>query len=149
MREYMLNRYNERRQRGFELLGGKCAICGCIPSEFEFDHIDPSTKEFTVSGYKWNVPEDVFYNELKKCQILCKPCHMTKTIKSSGKIEVKGKDIHGTLSSYRYCKCDACRLAKRRSNKQQSIKREQKKLLEKQKGSIESISDSSKIDNSI
>jgi hypothetical protein len=38
-----------RRKRLIEMLGGKCARCGSAES-LEFDHIDPSTKKFTISS---------------------------------------------------------------------------------------------------
>ena len=46
---------------------------------------------------------------MKKCQLLCKKHHTDKTIVDTGKKLAKG--THGTISSYRYCKCDACREA--------------------------------------
>jgi len=31
------------------MLGGRCVRCGAT-EDLEFDHIDPSTKRFTISG---------------------------------------------------------------------------------------------------
>lgn len=51
-----------------------------------------------------------FLEELKKCQLLCKPCHIEKTVIDRGEIIARG--THGTISSYRYCHCEVCRRAK-------------------------------------
>lgn len=107
MRVYMLNRYRERRSDALARFGNKCTKCGSS-EDLEFDHIDPSTKSFTI-GKLWSVSEARFEEELKKCQLLCQTCHSEKTVQESGKTLARG--THGTLSSYRYCKCDECRKA--------------------------------------
>jgi hypothetical protein len=47
--------------------------------------------------------------ELKFCQLLCKPCHIEKTIKDKG----FNQAVHGLLSTYcnKKCRCDECRAA--------------------------------------
>ena len=82
------NRSNKReRQRKFlEYLQDKCcAVCGEGDQlVLEFDHIDPSQKENTVSnlvnGGSWTKWERV-WEEIQKCQILCANCHRRKTAK--------------------------------------------------------------------
>jgi|GEM_PF-2811688 len=107
MRKYMLEKYHKKRAKLIELLGGKCMVCGSV-NQLEFDHIDPNTKSFTIAQLN-TMAYDKAVEECKKCQLLCKPCHNTKTILEKGFQEVKGKDIHGTISSYKYCRCEICK----------------------------------------
>jgi hypothetical protein len=91
--------------------GGSCVECGCTDLPIlQFDHKDPKTKSFTI-GQNLNRRREVVLAELQKCQILCVPCHRIKTIIQMGHTPTKGRDVHGTLTSYRYCKCDLCRAA--------------------------------------
>lgn len=46
-RDYDLNRYEERRNKGLKLLGGVCVKCGTTEN-LQFDHIDPATKLFNI-----------------------------------------------------------------------------------------------------
>jgi len=43
-----LERYHERIGEALDILGGKCIKCGSLEN-LEFDHIDPSSKLFTIS----------------------------------------------------------------------------------------------------
>jgi hypothetical protein len=107
MKEYMLKRYHERRNKAIEKLGG---VCKCGRSEgLQFDHIDPATKKFTLAKLS-SVNEEDFWKEVDKCQLLCDTCHQAKTLRDLGR--VSAKDTHGTLSSFRYCKCEECKAAK-------------------------------------
>jgi 5-methylcytosine-specific restriction endonuclease McrA len=108
MKSYMLKRYHERREKAIEKLGGKCTKCGSSDG-LQFDHVDPTTKKFSI-GTLSSINEDAFNKEVDKCQLLCDSCHQSKTLLDLGR--VSAKDTHGTLSSYRYCKCDECRAAK-------------------------------------
>lgn len=68
-----------QRQLGIALLGGRCAIENCTETtKLEFDHIDPSTREFFISNAA-SIPDDRFFRELKKCQLLCRKHHAQKT----------------------------------------------------------------------
>jgi 5-methylcytosine-specific restriction endonuclease McrA len=109
MRVYMLERYRRLRDEAIVRLGGHCVNCGSENS-LEFDHIDPSTKEFTIAS-GWSTTEERLSAELNKCQLLCSDCHKEKSILESGRRVAKG--THGTVSSYRYCKCELCREANR------------------------------------
>jgi 5-methylcytosine-specific restriction endonuclease McrA len=77
-RDYQLRRYHVRRVAAVEMLGGKCVRCGAT-SDLQFDHIDRRTKEFKIGDW-WSVAYDKFLAEVKKCQILCFPCHIKKTV---------------------------------------------------------------------
>lgn len=109
MRNYILRRYHKRRAESFVKLGGKCAVCGCIPLKYEFDHVNPKDKSFGVSEL-WSISEERYNKEIMKCQVLCLRCHSLKTIRERGQTPAKG--THGTISSYRYCHCDLCKAAK-------------------------------------
>ncbi|RLG93626.1 hypothetical protein DRO27_05925 [Candidatus Bathyarchaeota archaeon] len=99
MREYMKRRYHERRAWALKELGGKC--CNCSTTEnLEFHHKNPVEKEAAISKI-WNKAYAVFEAEVRKCELLCKQCH----------IVVHRATEHGTLAMYRHCKCDACREA--------------------------------------
>ena len=59
-----------------EYKGGKCENCGYdnCRKAFEFHHIDPTTKEFTISAghtRSW----DRMKKEIDKCVLLCANCH--------------------------------------------------------------------------
>ena len=105
---YMLKRYHSRREAALLSLGGKCARCGST-ERLELDHIDPTTKTFAV-GDLWSVSKARYDAEIVKCQLLCRACHIVKSVEDSGKSSARGQ--HGTPSSYRYCKCALCRAAK-------------------------------------
>ena len=63
------------RARAVSYKGGKCEACGyskCIAA-FDFHHIDPSTKDFTISSR--NLKWETLVKEIDKCQLLCANCH--------------------------------------------------------------------------
>jgi len=96
-------------------LGGKCARCGSVIN-LEFDHIDPATKLFSISG-SWGIADKaVLEAEIGKCQLLCHTCHRYKTDgENSARFKKDRTKCHGTLSQYfRYkCRCQACKDAYR------------------------------------
>ncbi len=109
MKKYMLDRYHRRMAEFKKILGGKCICCGSS-NDLEIDHKDIATKSFTIARKAAGAPMNVLLEELKKCQLLCVPCHTKKTLADLG--QVSARDTHGTISSYRYCKCDLCKKAK-------------------------------------
>ena len=76
-RNYMRERWARRRASAIQQLGGCCARCG-VTDNLEFDHIDPSTKSFTIAKGS-SASEVKFQAELEKCQLLCVECHKEKT----------------------------------------------------------------------
>ena len=74
---YHTEYYKKRRDQFINLLGGSCANCGAT-NQLEFDHIDPSTKQFSI-GKLLNVSYEKALAEVRKCQLLCKSCHKIKT----------------------------------------------------------------------
>ena len=119
MAEYMLRRYHQRRAAALEKLGGKCSVCG-TQGNLEIDHIDADEKEIALNKM-WSIAEERFLKELAKCQLLCKQHHEEKSIVDRGTQRAKG--THGTVSSYRYCKCDLCREAWNKHSREYRRKR--------------------------
>lgn len=107
-------RYHIRIKEAKEKLGNKCINCGDIEN-LEFDHINNTTKVNTISGMiRSNWSETEIEVELAKCQLLCHICHKEKH---------SSKNKHGTLSAYRYCKCDLCKAAKARYMREYKMKK--------------------------
>lgn len=98
MKEYMLDRYNRRMIEAREYLGGICIKCG-VKDNLDIHHKNPELKEFTIGTRMASAPLSVMYEELDKCELLCRDCH----------IDHHRQKEHGTLAMYRYCKCDECR----------------------------------------
>lgn len=76
--EYSLNLYHKLMKEARDFLGGVCVRCG-TQDNLEFDHVDPATKEFTIS-HGWSFATDRFWLEVAKCQLLCLPHHKEKTL---------------------------------------------------------------------
>ena len=109
MAQNHIRRYHRLKQKLIVLLGGQCTQCR-ETMDLQFDHIDPKTKKFTITDYLLRLPWSEILKEIKKCQLLCRKHHDVKTLVDKGQIAAKG--THGTLSAYRYCKCEKCRSAK-------------------------------------
>ena len=112
MNAYMRQRHAETREKALEYLGNVCSRCGSV-EELEFHHPDPTTKEFTISTKLSKLSWPRLVIELDKCVLLCKACHDEEHITWR----------HGTLSGYRYCKCEECRKAKSEHHKAYMKKR--------------------------
>ena len=109
--EYFQKRRKERRLKYLKLLGGKCEECGS-KKNLEFDHIDPSKKEFGISRYL-NYADDRLMEEVKKCRLLCQDCHKKKTHKEWDYAQPESP--HGSLRRYQTygCRCDKCKQARK------------------------------------
>lgn len=58
-----------------EYKGGECEKCGynkCVRA-LEFHHLDPSEKDFTISGKSWSFER--LKDEVDKCILVCSNCH--------------------------------------------------------------------------
>ena len=118
MAAYMRERYHKKRAEIISRLGGKCVMCGST-DDLEVDHTDADSKSFEIAKV-WNRPA-LLEPELPKCRLLCRACHRLKTTNERGQTPAAG--THGTLSSYRYCKCDLCKKAKSEHNRQYKLKK--------------------------
>jgi hypothetical protein len=83
---------SRKKQERIDYLGGKCVGCGTTQN-LQFDHIDRTTKEYSIS----KKPDYIFEKikpELDKCQLLCKECHRIKTRANHDNAELlKGYDL--------------------------------------------------------
>lgn len=63
------------REQAVAYKGGKCEICGYdkCPNAFDFHHIDPQEKDFTISDRMTSF--EAIRAELDKCVLLCCRCH--------------------------------------------------------------------------
>lgn len=126
-KEYHREYYQRRRKERIDYLGGKCVKCGST-SKLEFDHIDPSQKEYSISDNHFEL--DRIKGELDKCQLLCHKHHAEKTGKeNSVRFTKTGDDIqHGIIATWmkRKCQCDVCLEAR----KQWNIKRNERRRKE-------------------
>lgn len=104
-KEYHRAYYYKRRQEIIDYLGGKCVICGS-QENLQFDHIDPSQKLFDI---KSKLSLRTSKEEIDKCQLLCRPCHLDKTGEENTGF------THGTIYGWmkKKCGCDSCQRAKR------------------------------------
>lgn len=106
-------------RRATWLAGKSCAVCGSV-ERLEIDHVDPSQK---LDHRVWSWRLERRDAELAKCQVLCEPHHMEKTIRQRGE-HVQ----HGTAVMYRWrgCRCDDCRDWKLQSSRRYNLTRTKK-----------------------
>lgn len=98
---YDQERYLSRKDELLKIVGSECVICGSMDS-IEFDHIDPSTKEYALMS-RWNRPLSEILGEAKKCQPLCHVCHKDKTAQERSVEHGQG------VTGKRNCRCGPCR----------------------------------------
>ena len=71
----------ERRQYLEEYLGGKCVRCG-VTEKLEFDHITPVNKSYSIGANITCFSLEELILEADKCQLLCRPCHIQKSMEN-------------------------------------------------------------------
>lgn len=78
--QYINSRAEENQKYVWELLENSCcAICKISnPLVLEFDHLDPKIKSFDIKRLTRKSKNKII-EEIAKCQILCRNCHMRKT----------------------------------------------------------------------
>ena len=105
-RAYMKARYYEQRDGFIAYLGGRCNRCESA-ERLEIDHMERGDKLFTVAALhpSGNLPR--VYEELEKCQLLCRECHIEKTAEES-----RGERgwTHGSIYGWmkKKCRCAEC-----------------------------------------
>lgn len=73
--EAVTRRIQKAKRILVEEAGGKCKLCGydrCMRN-LHFHHIDPSQKEFQISGGSRSLTR--LRAEVNKCKLLCSNCH--------------------------------------------------------------------------
>lgn len=65
------------KQKLVDVSGGKCVQCWYdkCQSALEFHHLDPSEKDFSVTGSANTKSLRLLLDEVKKCVMLCSNCH--------------------------------------------------------------------------
>lgn len=102
MRKYMAKRYKDIMSSIHDHLGGICVECG-VDSQLHIDHIDPTTKKFTIGRTASSKNKKELWEEVDKCQLLCVECHKNKH-----------EAAHGKRSMYnKGCRCVDCIAATR------------------------------------
>lgn len=68
--------------------GGKCCRCGYNKyiGALEFHHLDPTQKDFGLSGSHMSTLNDKAKAEIAKCILLCSNCHREEHAKLKGLI---------------------------------------------------------------
>lgn len=117
---YMRERYANNRKAALEYLGGECVRCGSV-EQLEFDHIDRTTKEYTIGSNVLYRRLENIKDELDKCQLLCKPCHDDK----GHEVGDIGVAEHGHITMWKNhkCHCLVCNAARKTFNKEYRKKR--------------------------
>lgn len=95
------------KQWAIDRLGGHCVKCGTT-EKLEFDHVNPSTKSFTIVA-QISASKEKLKAELEKCQLLCNKCHWDKTRIDNNYNQLN----HGDVGMYtnKKCRCGECRTA--------------------------------------
>lgn len=118
---YMGERRKSRRDKLIAMSGGKCTRC-CSTDDLNFDHKNPAERKFRLTGKALDGPWEKILEEWRKCQLLCRACHLLKTKENGEYGEPVNKGIskwgevlpeHGCEPAYAHgCRCDKCRNAK-------------------------------------
>lgn len=89
------------KREAVRILGNKCHHCGVEGHQaiFDFHHIDPSKKEFSVSTDGYTRSLEKYLLEIRKCALLCKNCH---ALHHMGEIEIDFLDIDYSLVDERF-----------------------------------------------
>lgn len=83
-KEYQLKRYHKIRQESFVLLGNCCVKCSS-QNELEIDHKEWKKKSIRLNKL-WSISKQKRIEELSKCQLLCRSCHLEKSKKDISEI---------------------------------------------------------------
>lgn len=120
-RNYQREWARNRRAKAVKLLGGVCVACG-ESSNLEFDHKDRTDKTYPI-GHSWNRAWAIIEKELEKCQLLCYPCHVDKTVSEIDRNICRNghdKNIYGRDTGN---KCSECRREKDRRARREGRKK--------------------------
>jgi 5-methylcytosine-specific restriction endonuclease McrA len=122
-RDYQRKWIKKRRQDWVDD-NGPCRQCGSSES-LEVDHIRREDKTMHTASI-WSKRKEVRDLELSKCQVLCKVCHLKKTIEESNYPGL----IHGSISGYdkHKCRCEDCKLTKRKRSMKSKNPKKYKEL---------------------
>jgi hypothetical protein len=122
----MANRYHSKRKEVIDALGAKCAKCGAENVPFHLDHIDRTKKKIRGNDVH-SVNDAALKEEMKNLQLLCVPCHKTKT-RESWDYGGTGPAKCGSYWKYKKygCRCNDCVVAYKATTKLWREKRKEK-----------------------
>lgn len=102
---YQLRYVRERREHYLKVMGNICCKCGTTEN-LEVDHVEPNKK---IDHRIWSWSHKRIQDELTKCQLLCRDCHIAKSVEEQDYIPRE----HGTNLMYLKdkCRCDDCKAA--------------------------------------
>jgi len=113
MNQYLRRRYQERKEHAFDVLGGECWSCGTKEGLCIF-HADSPAKKVRLSTLS-RMSEKRFVQALRDCKLYCRKCGREAARENTGQCATE--ENHGTVSCYRYCRCDLCRAAHNERNR--------------------------------
>lgn len=75
--EFQKRRRDSIKEKLIDIYGGKCIKCGYdkCKKALHFHHLDPNTKEFTISHKIRTRPWETIIKEADKCIMICANCH--------------------------------------------------------------------------
>lgn len=75
--ENTIYRIQNFKRRCIEYKGGCCSICkyNKCDAALEFHHLDPTQKDFSISGNRCRKFDNKVISELDKCILVCANCH--------------------------------------------------------------------------
>ena len=78
-----VERQRNLKRLSVEYKGLTCFDCGIVdhPCVYDFHHIDPSQKDFTIAHRKQYKFDESIKKELDKCVLLCSNCHRKRHVK--------------------------------------------------------------------
>lgn len=92
-----------RRKILMAALDDECARCSRT-DDLQFDHINRLEKSFTISD-GLDKPWLQLIAEIMKCQLLCSPCHLEKSLEQG---DLRNVQHGGGLTGKRGCFCETC-----------------------------------------
>lgn len=107
-RQYAKEKYHRIRSEWIDKLGGRCIGCG-TDQELQFDHDDAKSKTYEI-GTIIKSGHDKLANEMAKCVLRCRPCHIEKSRREG---DLNTVEHGGGAKGKRNCKCDPCMEKKR------------------------------------
>jgi hypothetical protein len=89
-------RYQKRKQRIVDYMGGVCEGCGqsyplCV---YDLHHIERGVKDYSFGGNAIKRPLEELKPELDKCALLCSNCHRILHSQDGGPMQWKRKSKH-------------------------------------------------------
>lgn len=75
--EYLKAWRSRTKDRLLEAFGNRCGLCGYArcAGALEFHHLDPTSKDFSISSWRHVCAWDKLVVEVRKCVLLCANCH--------------------------------------------------------------------------